>query len=135
MHGKLKIDIGQFLQHPKILAVTNTMIIYELNVKLYFMPIHPKVLCLTVAENIFMKDLYNLNRIKNWFCQILAAIQHLHNSGSCHLHIKTDNVLVNQEDNAILCDFSGCILQMFHKRVLSLLQFFGQKNVFQLKVR
>ena len=32
------------LQHPNILAVINTMIIVELSVKLYFMPMLPKIL-------------------------------------------------------------------------------------------
>ena len=34
-------------------------------------------------------------------------VDHLHNSGLCHLAIKTDNLLLDQEDNAVLCDYSG----------------------------
>ena len=123
------------LQHPNIIAVTNTMIIDELNVKLCFMPIHPKVLCLTVAGGRFKSDHNNLNRVKNGFHQILAAVEYLHNSDLCHLDIKTDNVLLYQEDNAVLCAFSGLNFEdVSLKRVVAPAVFFFQKNVCQLKV-
>ena len=95
------------LEHENILALTNTMIINELDVKLYFMPILSKDLCFAVTEKRFKKDPNSLNRVKKWFREILAATEYLHNNGLCHLDIKMDNVLLDEEDNAILCDFSG----------------------------
>ena len=69
------------------------------------MPILPKILCLTVDEDTFISN--NLNRVKKWFRQILTVIEYLHNSRHCHLDIKTDNALLDEEENAVLCDFSG----------------------------
>ena len=33
--------------------------------------------------------------------------KNISNLGHCHLDIKIDNALLNEEDNAVLCDFSG----------------------------
>ena len=93
--------------HPHLLPMTNTMTIEQLNVKLYFMPILPKVLIDTLFEEEFKRDPNSFNRVKKWFRQILSALAHLHASGFCHLDIKADNILLDDEDNAVVCDFSG----------------------------
>ena len=71
------------------------------------MPILPEVLDFTVVGDGFKRDPNSLSRVKKWLHQILTAVEYLHNSGFCHLDIKTDNVLLDEEDDALLCDFSG----------------------------
>ena len=82
------------LKHSNILEVTNTMFIDKLKVKLYLMPILSNVLCLTVDEDTFLNDPNNFSWVKKEFRQILTAIEYLHNSGYCHLDIKTDNIML-----------------------------------------
>ena len=92
--------------HPHILSIKKTMPINELDVKLYFMPILPKVLIDTLVEKQFKRDSCSFNRIKKWFRQILSALSYLHHAGYCHLDVKSDNVMLDNEDNAVLGDFS-----------------------------
>lgn len=95
------------LQHPHILQVYDVITVQELDVKLYTMPILSKGLDDIVESKEFKKDPNSFNRIKKWMLQTLSAIQFLHQNGFTHLDIKTDNIMIDSEDNAVLADFSG----------------------------
>lgn len=94
------------LHHPNLVQLKNVMNIEELDIKLYFMPLLPKALDDMVCSKEFRKDPNSFSRVKKWLLQILSAIQFLHDNGLCHLDIKSDNVLIDDEDNALLADFS-----------------------------
>lgn len=95
------------LRHAHLLKLNSVMEIEELDAKLYFMPLLP----ITMQDMIFIKDFRkdsnSFIRVKKWFIQILSALEYLHDRGLCHLDIKTNNVLIDSEDNALLADFSG----------------------------
>ena len=101
------------LQHPNILPVTNIMTVKEYDVRLYFMPQLPDSLDNIVHSDRFRKDPGSFNRIKNWLLQILSALEYLHSHRLCHLDMKSDNILIDEDDNAMLADFSGLNFTIF----------------------
>ena len=101
------------LQHPNILPVIDVMTIEQLNVRLYFMPLLPNSLDEIIRSVRFRNDPNSFNRLKKWLLQILAAIEHLHSRHLCHLDIKSDNILIDDKDNAVLADFSGLNFTIF----------------------
>ncbi len=43
--------------------------------------------------------------VLSWFAQAVAAVSYLHMSGLVHRDIKTSNLLLDANDNVLLCDF------------------------------
>lgn len=95
------------LRHPNVLEVYDVLSVEELNVKLYVMPLLPLTLDDILKNKEFRKNPLSLNRIKKWSLQILSGLEYLHSNGFAHMDLKTDNILIDNEDNAILADFSG----------------------------
>lgn len=95
------------LRHPHIIEVYDVMTVKKLGVKLYIMPVLPRALCDIVESKKFRNDPDSFRRIKKWSLQILSALEHLHTRGLAHLDLKSDNIMIDNEDNAVLVDFSG----------------------------
>lgn len=91
------------LKHQHLLEVFEVITVEELNV----MPVLPRTLDDIVKSKKFRKNPESFKRIKKWIFQILLAIEHLHSNGLVHLDIKSDNILIDNEDNAVLADFTG----------------------------
>lgn len=60
-----------------------------------------------VGSKEFRHDSDSFRRIKKWNLQILSVVEFLHSNSLEHLDIKSNNVLIDSEDNAILADFTG----------------------------
>ena len=45
------------------------------------------------------------NTAKKFFYKILKAIEYCHNQGICHRDIKLENILLNEKNEPVLCDF------------------------------
>lgn len=95
------------LRHPHILEVFEVMKIKELKVKLYITPVLPRTLDEIVESKDFRRDPKSYERLKKWAFQILLAMEFLHKKGMAHFDIKSDNVLIDSNDDAVLADFTG----------------------------
>ena len=61
----------------------------------------------TILEsNEFRNDPDGLDVARKWLRDVLDALDYLHSQKLCHLDIKADNVLIDYNINAVLCDFS-----------------------------
>ena len=67
----------------------------------------PKALYQTVLSEEFRSDPRALIKVKLWICDVLSGLDHLHLSGLCHCDLKSGNILIDEEERTILCDFSG----------------------------
>ena len=45
------------------------------------------------------------NMAKNFFYKILKAVEYCHSQGICHRDIKLENILLNEKNEPVLCDF------------------------------
>ena len=45
------------------------------------------------------------NMVKNFFYKILKAVEYCHSQGICHRDIKLENILLNEKNEPVLCDF------------------------------
>lgn len=95
------------LSHPNILTLIDVYKLKRDAGTLFVMPLFPKCLHDVVTSSEFTVDETAFLRTKCWFKQILTGLEYLHSSGFCHLDLKTDNVLIDCHDNAVICDFSG----------------------------
>lgn len=95
------------LKHPNILPLIGVHRMKRDTGILYIMPIVPRSLHDVLSSMEFPAAKSSFTRTKRWLKDILSGVNYLHRSSLCHLDIKTDNVLINQSDAALLCDFSG----------------------------
>lgn len=100
-------QVWPMLRHRNILPVLEIMEIENPAAKLYVTPALPKALDETVQSETFRRDPDGLIKIKLWMYDVLMALDYLHRSGYCHCDMKSDNILIDDEERAVLCDFSG----------------------------
>lgn len=104
---KYEERIWPSLHHHNILPLIEIMHVKHLQCKIYVTPRHPCTLNQVLDIQEFKKEKDALRTIKKWFTDILSALNYLHSSNYCHLDIKTNNVLISMDDDAVVCDFSG----------------------------
>lgn len=100
-------QIWPLLSHRDILPVLDALDIDKPDDKLYLTLMLPKALDETIHNDQFRCDPNGLTKLKHWMNDILLAVECLHSCGFCHYHLKADNVLIDIEDRAFLCAFSG----------------------------
>ena len=76
-------------------------------VKLYIVPKIPYTLSDILSKESFLTDKRGFQRMKRWLSDVLDGLKYLHKSGFAHLDLKEDNILITDDDRALLCDFSG----------------------------
>ena len=99
-----RLDIHKSVQHPNIIRLYN-----------YTEDKDKIILFLEYAKkgNLF-KKLINEQRLSEekayeYFIQIAEAINFLHSSGFAHRNIKSENILLDKNDNIKLCNLGWCI--------------------------
>ncbi|MEG0180892.1 MAG: serine/threonine-protein kinase [Romboutsia sp.] len=50
-----------------------------------------------------------IEEIKNYALDFLSAVEHIHNIGIAHCDIKPNNILINNENKAVLTDFGSAV--------------------------
>lgn len=95
------------LVHQNILPVKRVIKLKDEAGTLFVMPSLPNSLHDIVASAEFPEDKRALLRSKRWFKDVLSGIAYMHSKQLCHLDIKSDNILVDSRDRAVVCDFSG----------------------------
>ncbi len=55
-----------------------------------------------------MEQNFTRETARKWFFQIACSLLHLHQRDLIHRDLKPDNILIDEEDNAILADFGLC---------------------------
>lgn len=43
-----------------------------------------------------------------WYQDIIRALLHIHKLGVAHSDLRIDNILIDTQGHALLCDFSSC---------------------------
>jgi len=66
----------------------------------YVMPLYD-----TSLDEQFPEIVGNTRRIREIFRSVLEAIRHSHSKGVLYLDLKPDNVVMNGDDDVVVCDF------------------------------
>ena len=95
------LDLVKF-KHPSIVKVYEY---FEENNTVYIVMefIDGKTLCKILEEEGTLPE----NRIKRYFLQLAYALKIIHGNDILHRDIKPDNIIINQQDRAILIDFGA----------------------------
>lgn len=57
------------------------------------------------------KEIISTSQLRNWLRNLASALHFCHVTHKmCHLDIKPDNVMLDAEGNAVLCDFGNALL-------------------------
>ena len=66
----------------------------------------------------------NEKKAKSIFCKIADAVKKCHEKGICHRDLKLENILLNKNNEPILCDFGFAILNNY----TNLTEYLGSKH-------
>ena len=97
--------IWSTLQHQNLLPLMSCDYVYFAKSYIYFTPVHPTTLDKEIFNASFIEDKHALSRSTTMLKQILAAVNYLHQRNLSHLDIKSNNILISKERNAVLTDF------------------------------
>lgn len=73
---------------------------------LFVMPLMYRDMETVLEAEAFINNPSCLVLAKRWLAEILQALNYLHSKRMCHLDIKGDNVLIDYDSRAVLCDFT-----------------------------
>ena len=88
------------LKHPNIIAIYD--IFEENNTAYYVMEYHPEGSLWSLVDK---QGAMNEKQALHYIQQVALALKHIHNHCIMHLDIKPENILIDENNNAILIDF------------------------------
>lgn len=101
---KLESEIWGRLLHPNILPMMEYMKFQDFEV--FIMPLAQETLYDCMKKKSFRKEAYSFELTKKWLRDVLCGIDYLHKIQVCHLDVKVDNIIISDNMNALLADFS-----------------------------
>ena len=88
------------LKHPNIIAIYD--IFEENNTAYYVMEYHPEGSLWSLVDK---QGAMNEKQALHYIRQVALALKHIHNHRIMHLDIKPENILIDENNNAIIIDF------------------------------
>ncbi|XP_042912698.2 cyclin-dependent kinase 14-like [Parasteatoda tepidariorum] len=104
MVSKAESELWKNLSHPNLVSLIGMHKLERQKTFVFLMPVYPTTLLGAIQDLNPCKGAYNI--VKTWLKDVLQGLDYLHSNGACHLDIKLDNVLISDENSALLCDFT-----------------------------
>nr|XP_015921426.2 cyclin-dependent kinase-like 1 [Parasteatoda tepidariorum] len=104
MVSKAESELWENLSHPNLVPLIG---VHKLKIQktfVFLMPVYPTTLFDSIQDLTPCKGAYNI--VKSWLKDVLQGLDYLHCNGACHLDLKPDNVLISDQNSALLCDFT-----------------------------
>nr|XP_021004316.2 cyclin-dependent kinase-like 4 [Parasteatoda tepidariorum] len=104
MVAKAESELWKNLSHPNLVSLIGMHKLENQKTFVFLMPVYPTTLLGAIQDLNPCKGAYNI--VKSWLKDVLQGLDYLHSKGACHLDLKLDNVLISDENSALLCDFT-----------------------------
>ncbi|GMM35749.1 hypothetical protein DASC09_030740 [Saccharomycopsis crataegensis] len=111
-----KFEVGHTLAERNVLAEVNNPFIVSLKFafqspdKLYF--VLPYISGGELFHHLQKEGRFSLGRSRLYVCELLSAIEHLHNFDVIYRDLKPENILIDYQGHIALCDFGLCKMDM-----------------------
>lgn len=100
-------EIWPNLGHANLLPLISIDHIAATGCFVYITPLHSASLADIVEGCHLAQDVNGIERALSWQKGVSSGLHYLHSKNLCHLDIKLSNVLISQDDTAIICDFGS----------------------------
>lgn len=105
MTTKSELKLWPRLKHRNIVPVFK--IKRRPNVVIFLMPHYTKTLMAALEEDSFRKCCESFIMITEWMTDIVSGLEYLHTLNICHLDLKADNIMITDQNTAVIGDFSS----------------------------
>lgn len=102
-----EMELWPILCHENLLELIHFEHIETTFSYVFFTPRHPTTLSSLVRSADLAKDGNGMKRATAWINGICSGIDYLHKNNMVHLDLKMSNVLISEEDVAIITDFGS----------------------------
>nr|XP_042911875.1 cyclin-dependent kinase-like 4 [Parasteatoda tepidariorum] len=106
MVSKAESELWKNLRHPNLVSLVGMHKLKRQKTFVFLMPVYRSTLLDSIQDAAFREKKGAYNIVKCWLKDVLQGLDYLHSNGACHLDIKLDNVLLSDENSALLCDFT-----------------------------
>lgn len=105
--SKSEKEIWPYLCHDNLLPLISMEYITTTYCYVFITPLHRAALNNLVEGSELRKDNKGFEKAISWLHGICSGLQQLHKAKLSHLDIKLSNVLIDDDDRALLCDFGA----------------------------
>lgn len=104
---KSETEIWPLLSHENVLPLISVEHIATTYSYIFISPLCPSSLCDIVKSHSLAEDINGIQRAITWFHGVCSGVDYLHTERLCHLDLKLSNVLIDDRDSAVICDFGA----------------------------
>lgn len=117
--------IWKNLHHENIVPLLESFTFESLQTTVLLMPLYKKTLYDAIKEEAFRKNSNAFYRAVSWMKNVISAVAYLHQRGICHLDVKSNNILIDVFEEALLTDFG------FATKPLALVDSYGTPSLYR----
>lgn len=104
--NELEIKLWPKFLHPGIIPLHEIAETSARNVKAFVMPVCKITLASHLQSSSLIRRKDALKLITKWLFQVLCGLRYLHVQNLSHLDLKLDNILLTNQSNAVISDFT-----------------------------
>lgn len=117
--------IWKNLHEENMVPLLESFTFKSLKTTVFLMPLYKKTLFDAMKDEAFRKDSSAFYRGVSWIKNVISAVAGLHQQGICHLDVKSNNILIDDFDEALLTDFG------FATKPLALVDSYGTPSLYR----
>lgn len=100
-----EISLWKDINHPHTLKLKDLQFVYHADAYIFLTDVYPKNLEEALFESSLVENKNATSQVIKWLTEILDAVSCLHDSDLSHNDIKGNNVLISEDNSAVLSDF------------------------------
>lgn len=102
--SKYEIELWTKLKHPNIVPVLK--LIQKPEVDIFLIPHYPRTLMDILQEDNFLDKEGSFEMTLHFAENVCSGLDYMHNKKVCHLDLKANNIMISEQNEAVIADFS-----------------------------